>query len=206
MKGVLPNMKKIPTLFKRTFDSNKVKFVYNEITPGCEAALGPESIPTLKIDGACCAIIDGIFYKRYDAKNNKPIPKNAIKCQETADPITGHLPCWVPCNIDDPSDKWFISAYNNTSIRSDGTYEAIGPHFRNNAYSLDKDILVPHGKITVPLLTKTFDGIKSFLEKKYETGNGIEGIVFWLDGKPLCKIKSSDFGIPWQEKPAKITP
>lgn len=25
----------------------------------------------------------------------------------------------------------------------------------------------------------------------------IEGIVFWYGGKPLCKIKRSDFGFKW---------
>ena len=24
-----------------------------------------------------------------------------------------------------------------------------------------------------------------------------EGIVFWNDGQPQCKIKRSDFGFPW---------
>lgn len=24
-----------------------------------------------------------------------------------------------------------------------------------------------------------------------------EGIVFWKDGQPQCKIKRSDFGFPW---------
>lgn len=26
-----------------------------------------------------------------------------------------------------------------------------------------------------------------------------EGIVFWKDGQPQCKIKRSDFGFPWGE-------
>ena len=29
------------------------------------------------------------------------------------------------------------------------------------------------------------------------TENAIEGIVFWLDGAPVCKIKRTDFGLPW---------
>lgn len=61
-------MKKIPTLYKREFSGHKIAGIRDEITPGCEAALTDESIATLKLDGACCAIINGEFYKRFDAK------------------------------------------------------------------------------------------------------------------------------------------
>ena len=44
-------------------------------------------------------------------------------------------------------------------------------------------------EIDVP---RTFEGIRDFLEK-----NNIEGIVFWKDGEPKCKIKRSDFGFTW---------
>ena len=73
----------------------------------------------------------------------------------------------------------------------DGTYEAIGKHFNGNHYDLDYDKLVRHGveEIDVP---RTFEGIRDFLEK-----NNIEGIVFWKDGEPRCKIKRSDFGFTW---------
>ena len=89
-------MKKIPTLYKREFDTNGNKVpISNEFTNEiCKEAL-LYGIPTIKFDGSCCAIINGKFYKRYDAKKGKPIPIGAIKCQEKADEITGHLPCWV---------------------------------------------------------------------------------------------------------------
>lgn len=28
----------------------------------------------------------------------------------------------------------------------------------------------------------------------------IEGLVFWLDGEPVCKIKRTDFGLEWPVK------
>ncbi len=40
---------------------------------------------------------------------------------------------------------------------------------------------------------ETFEGIKQYL-----TDNNIEGIVFWLDGEPKCKIKRSDFGLKYR--------
>lgn len=205
-------MKKIPTLFKREFQGHNIVNTLPEVTEGMEWVLNGEGTATVKIDGSCCAIIDGVFYKRYDAKNGKPVPEGAIKCQEEADPITGHLPCWVKVDWDNPADKWFINAYENTPFYLydsytesllkaqhlmipryiyDGTYEAIGPHFQGNPYNLSDDILERHGERVIAV-DRTFEGIKEYLEENY-----IEGIVFWKDGEPKCKIKRSDFGFKW---------
>lgn len=199
-------MKKIPTLFKRVFDekTHKIVDISPELTtPDFCCFLEPQSMgeATEKWDGSCCAIIDGQFYLRYDAKKGKPIPENAIKCQEEADPITGHLPCWVPADRNNPSDKWYWAAYDYSSdwfkaqvgkrIR---TYEAIGKHFNGNPYNLNYDMLVPHGDNIVEV-PRTFEGIKGYLET-----HNIEGLVFWLDDEPVCKIKRSDFGFEWQTK------
>lgn len=189
-------MKKIPTLFKRVYENHRIKEITPNITPGMEWVLEGKGVATEKIDGSCCAIIDGKFYVRYDAKKGKPVPENAIKCQEAPDPITGHFPCWIPYDDTNPGQKWFGKALENTKITelSDGTYEAIGRHFNGNPYGLHEDILVKHGiyKLEVP---RTFEGIK-----KYLFTHNIEGIVFWLDGEPKCKIKRSDFGFSWPVK------
>lgn len=213
-------MKKIPTLFERVYENHKIVDILPNVTKGMEWVLEGKGIATLKVDGSCCAIINGEFYKRYDAKRGKPIPEGAIKCQEEADPITGHLPCWVKVDENKPEDKWFIEAYK-TTIESgkiettngglasgkisehrefvypklqDGTYEAIGVHFQGNPYNLQCDTIVKHGIITINV-ERTFDGIKKYLSEHY-----IEGIVFWLDGEPRCKIKRSDFGFDWGNK------
>lgn len=186
-------MKKIPTLFKREFENHKVVGITDEITPGCEDAFY-HGIATVKIDGSCCAIIDGEFYKRYDAKKGKQAPEGAIPCCDP-DPITGHHPHWVKVNPDDPSDKWFVEAYNNSQIDTiDGTYEAVGLHFNGNPYSLEEDILFKHGTNEVAVY-RDFESIRSFLQE-----TEIEGLVFWLNNEPVCKIKRSDFGLPWPVK------
>ena len=77
----------------------------------------------------------------------------------------------------------------------EGTYEAVGPHFQSNAYGLEKDTLVRHGSIVIDLPDKSFEGIRSYLGT-----HNIEGIVFWKDGKPQCKIKRKDFGFKWPMK------
>ncbi|MBO7673281.1 hypothetical protein J6S88_07750 [bacterium] len=190
-------MKKIPTLFKREFENHKVSKIYPEVVEGMEWVLAGEGIASVKFDGACCAIIDGEFYKRYDAKQGKPIPEGAIKCQDDADPITGHLPCWLKCDRNNPADKWFWKAYDyEIGAYDDGTYEAIGKHFNGNPYNLDYDVLVRHGFETIIGLERSFEGIRNYL--RYS--DDIEGIVFWKDNEPKCKIKRSDFGFEWPLK------
>jgi hypothetical protein len=194
-------MKKIPTLFKRVYENHKIKEITPNITPGMEWVLEGKGVATEKIDGSCCAIIDGKFYVRYDAKKGKrkPVPENAIRCQESPDPITGHFPWWIPYDDTNPSQKWFGKALENTGMAelSNGTYEAIGPHFNGNMYDLEEDTLIRHG-IHIINVPRTFEGIRDYLKENY-----IEGIVFWLDGEPKCKIKRSDFGFSWQPKNRK---
>ena len=192
-------MKKIPTLYVRKFENHKIVSITHEFTNDkCkEAFLFGE--PTIKVDGSCCAIIDGVFYKRYDAKKGKPIPEGAIKCQEEPDQVTGHLPCWVKVEADNPADKWFMVAFSNY-IRlygqpEAGTYEAIGQHFQGNPYGMDYDMLEKHGDIKAQLQPRTFNEVETWLEEHRQ-----EGLVFWMDGEPVCKIKRSDFGLEWPIK------
>lgn len=197
-------MKKIPTLFVREFNNHKIIGIKPEFTnERCKQAF-LYGLITVKWDGSCCAIINGQLYKRYDAKG-KTIPANAILCQEEPDPITGHFPCWVKCDVNNPADKWFFDA-KNTRIEEngdyepleDGTYEAIGKNFQGNPYNLTKNILVKHGVNTLELLERNFDYVKEFLKN-----TNIEGLVFWLAGEPVCKIKRSDFGFEWNNTKRK---
>ena len=190
-------MKKIPTLFERVYEGHKIVGIKDKITPGCEEAF-KNGIATVKFDGSCCAIIDGEFYKRYDAKKGKKPPEGAIPCCDP-DPVTGHWPHWVKIDENDPSDKWFIEAYKNATddywmTISDGTYEAIGPHFNGNPYKLDRDILTLHGTY-IANVTRTWEDVMYWLNE-----NRHEGLVFWLNGEPVCKIKRTDFGFPWPIK------
>ena len=189
-------MKKIPTLFERVYENHKIVNITDKITPGCEKAF-LYGVATIKRDGSCCAIINGEFYKRYDCKKGKIPPEGAISCCDPDDPITGHWPHWVKVDPNNPDCKWFISTYNRTvqdfgePYMVDGTYEAIGKHFQGNPYKLDHDRLRRHGEETADV-ARTFEGVRKWLEY-----NDQEGIVFWLDGEPVCKIKRKDFGFKW---------
>lgn len=189
-------MKKIPTLFERIYENHKIVGVTDKITPGCEEAF-KNGIATIKRDGSCCAIINGEFYKRFDARKGRKIPAGAIPCCDP-DSITGHWPHWVKIDFDNSSDKWFVEAYNKTINEfgqlKDGTYEALGLHFNGNPYGWNHDRLRLHGQETIEV-GRTFDDVKNWLEN-----NKQEGIVFWLNNEPVCKIKRSDFGFEWPIK------
>ena len=193
-------MKKISTLFTRVFENHNIVDILPEVTEGMEWVLNGEGIATVKYDGACCAIIDGKLYKRYDAWRGRTVPQNAILCQKEPDPTTGHFPCWIPCDRDNPADKWFWEAYDMEVMMvaplcvPNGTYEAVGKHFQGNPYRMGGDLLLRHGKEVVQV-ERTFDGIRDFLKENY-----MEGLVFWKDGKPKCKIKRTDFGFEWNGK------
>lgn len=193
-------MKKIPTLFEREYENHKVIGITNKVYPGMEWVIDDEGVATEKIDGSCCAFFNGIFYKRYDAKPGRKIPPNAIPCYKP-DPITGHFPHWVPVSADNPVDKWYMNAFynftkeNGGEVLKEGTYEAIGPHFQGNPYKLKEDTLRKHGDKILQDVPRSFFGIKDYLSQ-----HNIEGIVFWKDGIPQCKIKRSDFGFPWNGK------
>ena len=194
-------MKKIPTLFERIYENHKVVGVTDKVTEGCEWVLEGKGTPTIKWDGSCTAIINGEYYKRYDAKKGKKPPLGAIPCQDAPDPVTGHFPHWVKVDPNNPADKWYVEAYNNhikyegmQYIDCDGTFEAVGKHFQGNPYGYEYDTLVAHGS-EITVVEPTFEGIKRWLEENYE-----EGIVWWLDGEPRCKIKRTDFGLKWGNK------
>lgn len=93
------------------------------------------------------------------------------------------------------SDKWFVAAGDNSSVwGKDGTYEAVGPHFQGNPYDLPRDYLIAHGSY-VKDVPRSFEGIREYLRT-----HKLEGLVFWRDGEPQCKIKRTDFGFPWPVK------
>lgn len=150
-----------------------------------EWVLDGEGVATEKIDGSCCAIIGGVFYKRYDAKRGKTPPADAIPCCEP-DPITGHWPHWVRVDENDKSNIWYVEAYRNADCPTeDGTYEAIGPHFRSNSYGLEKDVIEKHGIRILQGVPRDF-GIKSYslLEIRIVavyTGQNIDASYFGLN-------------------------
>lgn len=193
-------MKKIPMLYERDYcnytsrgyGDNDFTFKNKKPIAGMEWVEEGKGVATIKYDGSCCAIIDGELYKRYDAGiKGRKVPDGAIPCQEEADPITKHFPCWVACSRDNPADKYFYAAYDLKKDWEDGTYELVGAKVQRNPYNLPNHQLWKHGKDIIEV-GRDFESIKKYLEN-----HEIEGIVFWLDGEPKCKIRRKDFGFRW---------
>ena len=207
-------MKKIPTLFEREYENHKVVGITDKLTdPAFQDILdNPWKYDwTIKFDGTCCCVMNGIVYKRYDAKRGKKAPEGAIPCCDP-DPITGHHPHWVEVNVNNKNDKYIIEAFKNTAyceenntgnIRvnlKDATYEAVGPKINGNPYGMadnDPHIVLMHGCMVNAFASvypkkTSFEEIRGILKN-----DAIEGFVIWKDNEPLCKIKRSDFGFKW---------
>ena len=58
-------------------------------------------------------------------------------------------------------------------------------------------MLIKHGVVRLDV-DRSFEGLRDYL-----ANHNIEGIVFWKDGEPKCKIKRSDFGFSWPVKEEK---
>lgn len=191
-------MKKMKTLFEREFENHRIVRCTNKVPEECKWVLDGEGYATEKIDGTCCLINNNLIYKRFDYKEGRKLPLNAIPCQEKADEITGHFPHWVLCDEKNPADKYHIKAFKEKENWENGTYELIGKHFQRNPYNLKNDVLEKHGERILENVPRTYEGIKKYLEDHY-----IEGIVFYRGNGEMCKIKRSDFGFSWNRKEGK---
>jgi hypothetical protein len=203
-------MKKIPSLFKRDYDSDH-RLLYDEVVPGSEWVLAGEGTATIKFDGTACMVRDGVLYKRYDRKmvksayrrkksdpdfkptveHFKPAPDGWEPCEPEPNLHTGHWPGWVPVG-DEPESKWHREAWEYHAA-VDGTCELVGSKVNGNPYKLDGHYFWPHG---LPFFDdeppRTFDGLKAWFTRRK-----IEGVVWWHPDGRMVKIRRRDFGLPW---------
>lgn len=198
-------MQKVISLFMRDYESKK-RLIYNEVVPGAEWVVNGEGVATVKWDGTPCLISfpslgEIRLSKRYDAKHGKQPPANFTPSQDP-DPITGHWPGWVPCNRDDPQDKWFFEAfdtfytYSNDEFMRYATYELLGPKVQGNPYELSSHVMWRHGSEIIENAPRTFDELREFFASLPK----LEGIVWHHADGRMVKIKRKDFGLPWPQK------
>ena len=190
-------MKKIPTLFKREFHEDGKFTLTDQVTEGMEWVLTGDGLATVKWDGTPVYYDGTYWFKRFDYKPGRKLPENAVPCQMFADPITGHWPHWIPLNEKDKSDKHIVAAIRNymkygSAQLAIGTYEAVGPNINGNHSRHPMNTLMYHGSMIITDFPRDFQRMGWWLNR-----HAIEGIVFWLNGKPMCKIKRSDFGYTW---------
>lgn len=84
-----------------------------------------------------------------------------------------------------PGMEWVLEGRGTATVKYDGSCCAI---INGELY---KRYDAKHGK-------KAPEGIRKYLEE-----HNIEGLVFWKDGYPACKIKRSDFGFAWPKAPGQ---
>ena len=185
-------MKKMSTLFVVEYDKGK-RTIEETIRPENEWIFEPGVLATVKFDGTAAMVLDGILYKRYDAKNGKKAPEGALPCQPLPDPITGHHPHWVKVTEDNPADKYFCEAFKGLKF-FDGTYELCGEKVGINAEGIVGHTLIKHGYIKIVGLEWANKGTIFENIKQYLRVTDIEGIVFRGAGGKYCKIRKTDFG------------
>lgn len=198
-------MRKIPTLFVRSEGGKLVTPVVNE---GCEWVIDGEGVATVKFDGSCCMVRDGVFYRRYIAKV-APSPEEAATIgfiPVNDDGEDGHRHGWIPVG-NSPNDQYHREAWaaeeritRTTFIPTpNGTWELVGPKVQGNPYRLANYQLWKHGSCSVPSAPRTFDELSAWLIDFHE-----EGLVWWRNiNDPNCdkvKIKRRDFGLAWPLK------
>jgi hypothetical protein len=185
-------MKKIPTVFKRNYDTDYL--VRDEVVSGCEWVLAGEGRATRKWDGTCVLMENGELFRRFELKPGKDAPAGFRPAQQP-DSVTEALPGWVPVG-EGPEDRWNRQAllrYREKfgNMPPDGTYELVGPHVNGNPEGFEEDTFVPHGNETLEGFPRTFDEMKAWFTT-YPYG---EGVVFWHPDGRKAKIKLRDFGI-----------
>lgn len=183
-------MKKIPTLFVRDFE-RKPALVTPAISPGCEWVAAGEGTATRKYDGACCAVINGTFYKRLETTAEKQIDFPTPGFVEVdRDPLTNKIVGWVPVG-EGPEDKWFREALPPAvgAVPEDGTYELVGPKVQKNPENYGNHALLKHSDAEVLDAPRDYDGLRAWLD-----GRDIEGIVWHHPDGRMAKIKARDFG------------
>jgi len=186
-------MKKIPTMFKR--NPENMRELLDEQHPDCDWVFKGEGVATQKLDGTCCMIKDGGFFKRREVKKDKPEPFGFIK--EDYDPVTGKEFGWVPV---EHSDKWHLEGLEHLKEHlkkgwgktpQDGTYELIGPKVQGNPEDWPTHDLILHETVSqFHDAPRTMEALKEWLSDKK-----LEGLVFHHPDGRMAKIKKKDFGL-----------
>jgi hypothetical protein len=185
-------MKKIPTMFERDWNGDRSRVV-DKPHPDCDWVFAGEGWATQKLDGTCCLIDHGIFYKRREVKKGEVPPEDFQLIG--FDEETGKSVGWVPVRPSDPSNKYHQEAFDALKAEdaNTGTYELIGPKIQGNPERSERHVLIAHSSLGLPASEqppRDFVGIRLWMADR-----DIEGIVFHHPDGRMAKIKLRDFGI-----------
>lgn len=193
-------MKKIPMLFKINWDNgtSTVDFeAFNDIAR--ERLEGTDAIATRKIDGTAMMLDDeGNWWARRIVKPGKKIPAGFLEV--AFDENTGKHVGWIPAEDSSFAKFWRKALSNADEEFKPGTFELIGPKINGNPEGVDFDMLVAHGTTKIedfPEVEEIFasDDPRTLLEPIFARfrDEGIEGVVWWVEGTPVVKLRAKDF-------------
>lgn len=204
-------MKKIPTVFGM---DHATGLAVPELRAESAWVAAGEGTASIKLDGMATLFQDGLLWKCYDRKLNKPAaartarglvlglldeslfkqpPEGFVACEPAPVPVTRHWPGWVPVDAHDPADQWLREGWQAAMDLCDGaTDELVGPSLALNIYGLARHELRRHGAEVVTVPGRSWQGLRAVLEPRQ-----IEGLVFaHADGR-RAKIRRKDFGFFW---------
>lgn len=142
----------------------------NQLSPAFKEAIasGEEITVSWKIDGTCCKIENGIYYRRRDIRKGSVPPPGSIPGDIDENGVARIA--WIPLNgSNDPDDKYHLTSFSNpqrtavwvldqnkisselelSTVTSPTTFELIGPKVGENLYD------IPDFPVQVPLKKKT---------------------------------------------------
>ncbi len=132
--------------------------------------------------------MDGMLFKRYEAK--KQPPADFVPAQNQ-DAVTGHWVGWRPCYREEPSDKYHWEAFDRLEDKNDGTYELLGPKIQGNPEKYERHELLRHANAEVfQDCPRDYNGFRDWFPLQH-----IEGVVFHHPDGRMVKIKAKDFGL-----------
>ena len=88
-------MKKIPTLFEREFENHRIVRILPNVSPDLAWGHGRRRRSDHQMGRCLLCVINGVFYKRYDAKMESPprLTLSSARRTQTLSPAT----CLVGC-------------------------------------------------------------------------------------------------------------
>lgn len=187
-------MQKIPTLFKRNWDTGRItnsRIVSEESLEG--------AVATEKLDGTNVRVtIRNGVPVRLEKRRNPTKPQKGLGIID---------PWYVDANPNAPEDKHIFESVDNTDMSSipDGEWsaEALGPKIQGNPLGLDTHILIffsvpeVRQRMEIDVSSLEFQSLRELLptlRSSISPTKRVEGLVWWSPrGEPVAKIKLKDF-------------
>src|SRR3990167_1156910 len=92
-----------------------------------------------------------------------------------------------------PFDNLYRDAMAATPLPiEDGTYELCGPKLQKNPHQFADFTFMRHGAVTLEAVPWQWDDLGRYLATC-----PYEGVVWWDEAKPVCKVKRKDYGHRW---------